>query len=286
MTFTNQAARVGPILLGSPMSMLDASEFEEYSNDDLLARVDHERLPRHVAVIMDGNGRWAKSRYMPRIAGHYEGMKSVREIVTACREIGIQALTLYAFSQENWKRPPDEIGMLMKVMESYLQSELNLLLEQDIRFMTIGRTELLPMRVLEWIHRVERETKNCKKMVLTVAVSYGGRGEIVDAMRSILKDYIAGSIDIADVDESLVARHLYTAEHPELDLLIRTSGEARISNFLLWQVAYAELYLTKTFWPDFRRRELLIALLDYQMRERRFGKTSQHDLTKSIGNPS
>ena len=223
---------------------------------------------------------------MPRIAGHYEGMKSVREVVTACREIGIQALTLYAFSQENWKRPPEEIGLLMKIMEGYLKSELDLLLEQEIRFMTIGRPELLPKPVLQWIDKVETATRDCDKMILTVAVSYGGRGEIVDAMRAILEEYRQGNIDVHDIDESLVERHLYTASLPELDLLIRTSGEARISNFLLWQVAYAELHLTKTLWPDFRRRELLLALLDYQTRERRFGRTLQPDLPETIGKPS
>ena len=268
------------------MSTLDITTLERYSTEELLAYVDHDRLPRHVAVIMDGNGRWAKSRYMPRIAGHYEGMKSVREVVTACREIGIQALTLYAFSQENWKRPQEEIGLLMNIMESYLQSELDLMLEQEIRFMTIGRTEFLPTPVLQWIEKVETATRDCGKMILTVAVSYGGRGEIVDAIRAILEDYRQGSIDVHNIDESLVERHLYTAALPELDLLIRTSGEARISNFLLWQVAYAELHLTKTFWPDFRRRELVLALLDYQSRERRFGRTSQADLPETIGNPS
>ncbi len=268
------------------MSTLDITALDQYSNEELETRLDHSRLPRHVAVIMDGNGRWAKSRYMPRIAGHYEGMKSVREVVTACREIGIQALTLYAFSQENWKRPPEEIGLLMKLMEGYLKSELDLLLEQDIRFMTIGRPELLPKPVLRWIDKVETATRDCNKMILTVAVSYGGRGEIVDAMRAILEDYRQGNVELHDIDESLVERHLYTTSLPELDLLIRTSGEARISNFLLWQVAYAELYLTKTLWPDFRRRELLLALLDYQTRERRFGRTSQPDLTETIGKPS
>jgi len=265
------------------MSTPDITALDQYSNEELESRLDHSRLPRHVAVIMDGNGRWAKSRHMPRIAGHYEGMKSVREVVTGCREIGIEALTLYAFSQENWKRPPDEIGLLMKLMKGYLQSELDLLLKQEIRFMTIGRTELLPAQVLHWIRKVEMATRNCNAMILTIAVSYGGRGEIVDAMRAILEEYRQGSIAIHDIDEALVERHLYTASLPELDLLIRTSGEARISNFLLWQVAYAELHLTKTLWPDFRRRELLLALLDYQTRERRFGRTSQPDLSETIG---
>ncbi len=265
------------------MPTFDFSAIEQCSNEELDARVDRARLPRHVAVIMDGNGRWAKARFMPRIAGHYEGMKSVREVVTGCREIGIQALTLYAFSQENWKRPSEEIGLLMKLMESYLQTELSLLLEQDIRFMTIGRTELLPKPVLEWIQKVETATRDCQTMILTVAVSYGGRGEIVDALRGIIEDYRDGKVTIHDIDEALVEQHLYTAALPELDLLIRTSGEARISNFLLWQIAYAELHLTKTLWPDFRRRELLVALLDYQTRERRFGGTTAPDLTGTSG---
>tara|TARA_B100000315_G_scaffold244744_1_gene269824 strand:- start:1618 stop:2424 length:807 start_codon:yes stop_codon:yes gene_type:complete len=265
------------------MSTLDITVYDQYSNEELLTRLDLKRLPRHVAVIMDGNGRWAKSRYMPRIAGHYEGMKSVREVVTVCREIGIQALTLYAFSQENWNRPPKEVGMLMKLMEGYLKSELDLLLEQDIRFMTIGRYDLLPKPILQWIDKVEAATRDCNKMVLTIAVSYGGRGEIVDAMQAILEDYQKGTVTIQDIDESLIERHLYTTSLPELDLLIRTSGEARISNFLLWQVAYAELHFTKTLWPDFRRRELLIALLDYQTRDRRFGRTLQLDRIQTSG---
>ena len=267
---------------GLLMSTLDVTTLEECSIEELMGHLDLSRLPRHVAVIMDGNGRWARARCMPHIAGHYEGMKSVREVVTVCREVGIQALTLYAFSQENWRRPPEEIALLMKLMESYLQSELDLLLEQRIRFMAIGRTELLPAPVLHWIDKVEAATYNCDKMILTIAASYGGRGEIVDAMRAILEDYRQGSVDINDVDESLVERYLYTASLPALDLLIRTSGEARISNFLLWQLAYAELHLTKSLWPDFRRRELLLALLDYQTRERRFGRTLPLDLQGTI----
>jgi undecaprenyl diphosphate synthase len=224
---------------------------------------------------MDGNGRWAASRSLPRVAGHREGIKSVRETVTACRELGIAGLTIYAFSAENWRRPAFEVRELMMLLELYLQRELNTLLEKDIRFRTIGRIERLPATVVDWIRRVERETAGCSEMTLTLALSYSGRSEIVEAARRMVADARAGALDPSSIDEDTFARYLDTRDFEDPDLVIRTSGECRISNFLLWQIAYAELYFTKTLWPDFRRRDLLTALLDYQRRERRFGRTGE-----------
>jgi undecaprenyl diphosphate synthase len=230
------------------------------------------RAARVVAIIMDGNGRWAESRSLPRIAGHREGIKSVRETITLCLELGIKALTIYAFSQENWNRPAAEISSLMGLLEHYLSTELNKLTEQGVRFRTIGRTESLPASALQWVRAAEQETAHLDKLHLTVALSYGGRAEIVDAIRGIVRDAQRGKLQCEDIDETLIQQFLYTAELPDPDLLIRTSGETRISNFLLWQLAYTELYFTSTLWPDFRRRELLLALLEYQRRERRFGR--------------
>jgi undecaprenyl diphosphate synthase len=220
---------------------------------------------------MDGNGRWAEQRLLPRIAGHRAGIRSVKETVTFCREIGISALTIYAFSVENWKRPQAEIDELMTLLEEYLRRELMTLMENRIRFRTIGRIERLPASVTRWIEKVERETRDNDRMVLTIALSYGGRSEILDAVRRLLADVEAGKILAEDLDEKLFGNYLYTRDLPDPDLMIRTSGEARISNFLLWQSAYTELYFTPTLWPDFRKKDLLLALLDYQRRERRFG---------------
>ncbi len=221
---------------------------------------------------MDGNGRWAELRGLPRIAGHREGINSVREMITQCLELGIQALTIYAFSQENWNRPTHEISALMSLLEHYLSTERASLIEQGVRFMTIGRLELLPQSAQQWVRTTEKETAHLNKMVLTVALSYGGRAEIVDAVRTLLNDAFTGIIQAKHVDEALFQRYLYTHPAPDPDLLIRTSGESRISNFLLWQLAYTELCFTPTLWPDFRRREFLLALLEFQKRERRFGR--------------
>jgi undecaprenyl diphosphate synthase len=245
------------------------------SDEELKARVLRGPLPRHVAIIMDGNGRWAAKRHLPRVAGHREGIKSVRETVTACRELGISALTIYAFSAENWRRPTFEVQELMLLLELYLQRELATLLEQDIRFRTIGRIERLPASVVDWIRRVEHQTAACGEMTLTLALSYSGRSEIVDAVRRMVADAQAAALDPAAIDEETFARYLDTRDFQDPDLVIRTSGEFRISNFLLWQMAYAELYFTKTLWPDFRRRDLWLALLVYQRRERRFGRTGE-----------
>jgi undecaprenyl diphosphate synthase len=248
---------------------------EQESEEELRARLLRGPLPRHVAIIMDGNGRWAAQRNLPRVAGHREGIKSVRETVTCCRELGVAGLTIYAFSAENWRRPTFEIQELMMLLELYLKRELATLMEREIRFRTIGRIERLPASVVEWIRRVERETASHKAMTLTLALSYSGRSEIVDAVRRMVSDVQAGVLNPASLDEAVVGQYLDTRELEDPDLVIRTSGEYRISNFLLWQMAYAELYFTKTLWPDFRRRDLLTAFLDFQGRERRFGRTGE-----------
>lgn len=245
---------------------------DHLSEDELLALLDPELLPRHIAIIMDGNGRWAELRGLPRIAGHAEGIKSVREIITLCRDLDIGALTIYAFSQENWKRPANEINALMMLLENYLQTEMNELIRKGARFQAIGRVDTLPSGALNWVRRVERETAHLDKLRLNVALSYGGRSEIVDAVRRLAEDIQAGTLQPDSIDEAFLEGYLSTHGLPDPDLLIRTSGETRISNFLLWQLAYTEMFFTPTLWPDFRRREALLALLDYQKRERRFGQ--------------
>jgi len=241
------------------------------STDQLQAMVNRACLPRHVAIIMDGNGRWAEMRGLPRIAGHHEGIQSVRDAVKVCRELGIYALTIYAFSIENWQRPQDEVNELMALLEGYLQKEMPTLMEHRIRFNTIGRIHRLPESIVQGIRQAESATLANDKMVLTLALSYGGRAEIVDAILKIYDDLQKGLFAREAVDESLVGQYLNTADLPDPDLMIRTSGESRVSNFLLWQMAYTELYFTPTLWPDFRRRDFLQALIDYQHRERRFG---------------
>ena len=255
-----------------PMDNKHPVRIDQLSDTELAATLDPDLLPKHLAVIMDGNGRWAEARSLPRIAGHREGIKSVRDTITICLELGIQALTIYAFSQENWNRPTTEINALMGLLEHYLSTERNKLIEQGVRFRTIGRTEALPTSALQWVRAAEHETMHLDKLQLTVALSYGGRSEIVDVVRALAHEAQDGKIQPEDIDEALVQRCLYTHDLPDPDLLIRTSGETRISNFLLWQLAYTELYFTPTLWPDFRRRELLVALLEFQRRERRFGR--------------
>lgn len=247
----------------------------DLTEEELIGIIDRDHLPRHIAIIMDGNGRWARVRGLPRIAGHREGINSVREIVTCCREIGIKVLTIYAFSAENWKRPELEVNALMMFLEEYLQKELKTLMDNNIRFITIGQTDKLPGSVQKWIRKVVKETENNGAMILNIALSYGGRTEIVDAIKDIAKDAIDGKVSPGDIDIGLISNYLYTSDLPDPDLMIRTSGETRISNFLLWQIAYAELYFTKTLWPDFRRHDLLLAILDYQQRERRFGMVEE-----------
>ena len=241
------------------------------ADQKLLAAIDWERLPRHVAIIMDGNGRWAALRGQPRIAGHRAGVEAVRASVDTGARLGLGALTLYAFSTENWKRPRYEVDALMRMLRKYLRLELDEIHRQNIRFQTIGRTEALTTRVREEIARASEQTASNSGMVLSVALNYGGRAEIVDASRAAVHKLEAAGKSVDELDEVVIARELYTRNLPELDLLVRTSGEMRISNFLLWQMAYAEIYVTDTLWPDFRRLHLLQAIADYQQRSRRFG---------------
>lgn len=250
-------------------------KIEDLSLEELLALIDRSRLPRHLAIIMDGNGRWAKGKGLPRIAGHKKGMEVVREVVTSCSNIGIEALTLYAFSLENWRRPPREVDALMSLLTLYLQKEISLMKRNNIRFSTIGRLEDLPKEARSWVERAKRETAGCTGMVLDLALSYGGRWEILEAARRVAREALAGRFSPDTLTEESFSRHLDTAGLPDLDLVIRTSGEMRVSNFLLWQMAYAELYFTDALWPDFSERGLLAALLDYQGRQRRFGKTGE-----------
>ncbi len=239
--------------------------------EELIAQLDSGRLPRHVAIIMDGNGRWAEMRGLPRIAGHREGIHSVRDSVELCRELGIQTLTIYAFSMENWRRPEGEIKELMGLLEIYLRREFGKMMKHGIRFKTIGRTDRLPESILNSIRDAEEKSRENTRMTLNIALSYGGRTEIVDAALRLAEDLQRGEVKASDVDEDMFGRYLETSDLPDPDLMIRTSGESRISNFLLWQLAYTELYFTPILWPDFRRLDFVKALIDFQQRERRFG---------------
>jgi undecaprenyl diphosphate synthase len=233
--------------------------------------IDPERLPKHVAVIMDGNGRWAKKRGISRIRGHEKGAEAVRQIVRTSREIGISWLTLYAFSEENWKRPKHEIQALMKLLNRFLKSELKEMQENGIRLKTIGRTHKLPDDTMQILIETIEKTASNNDLILTLALSYGGRQEIMDAMTNIATRIEEGRVSAGDISEQLISNSLYTTGMPEPDLLIRTSGEYRISNFLLWQIAYTEIYITPTLWPDYGKEEYLAAIQDFQERERRFG---------------
>ena len=242
----------------------------------LLEKLDLTRLPRHVAVIMDGNGRWAQKRHLPRIAGHRQGTQSARTTIETCARLKIEALTLYAFSVENWRRPKTEIDFLMQLLREYLKKEMPLLQKNEIRMRFLGRIHELPAAVQKDVREAEEKTAGNKGMVLCVALNYGGRAEIVDAMNAVLKENATlkekiGSAALSPITEEHLARHLYTEGLPDPDLLIRTSGEMRVSNFLLWQIAYAEIFVTETLWPDFNRARLLEALLEFQKRERRYG---------------
>jgi len=238
----------------------------------LLKLIDKKRLPQHIAIIMDGNGRWAKRHNRKRIAGHIEGTKTIRKIVRFCGEIGIKVLTLFAFSTENWSRPAKEVRSLMNLLFKFLKQERNKLKRSGIRLVISGQVERLPRRVWVELTRTVNETKENDGLILNLALSYGGRQEIVNACRRITEDVLMKRRRIEDIDESSFADYLYTANLPDPDLLIRTSGEFRISNFLLWQTAYSEIWVTPVLWPDFDRRDLLLALIDYQKRERRFGR--------------
>ncbi len=229
------------------------------------------QLPRHIAIIMDGNGRWAKRQGLPRILGHEAGAKVVRKIVTHCAQLGIEALTLFSFSTENWKRPPDEVDFLMDLYVRYLIAERDTIMNNDVRFMHIGRRVGLSDAVLKEMDKTVAMSRTNKGLKLCLALNYGSRDEIVDAVRDIAKEVAANTLDPADIDESLISRSLYTAGLPDPDLLIRTANEHRISNFLLWQISYAELYITPTLWPEFNQESLNDAIKDFAGRERRFG---------------
>ncbi len=246
------------------------------SKDRALANtIDPNRLPAHIAVIMDGNGRWARKRNLPRAAGHKAGVEAVRVTVETCTRLGIRALTLYAFSVENWKRPRAEVDTLWRLLRVYLRRELPEILSNRIRFTCMGRLDGLPTQVRQELENAVEATSHNRGMRLNVAINYSGRAELVDAINAIVEDArLEGRLRDLRIDEDAIASHLYTADLPDPDLLIRTSGEMRVSNFLLWQIAYAELYVTDTLWPDFRRADLLHAVLDYQKRDRRFGGLS------------
>ncbi len=251
--------------------LLKANNREEA---DLLDKLDLKQLPQHLAVIMDGNGRWAQRRHLPRVAGHRAGVKAAREIIEASARLKLRCLTLYAFSLENWRRPQAEVDFLMRLLREYLKRELPSIHKNNIRLLIIGRSEQLPDGVRKDIEAGMRLTAKNTGMKLVVALNYGGRAELVDAFNSMLDQVRENGMSAFRADEQTISEHLYTAGLPDPDLLIRTSGEMRVSNFLLWQIAYAEMYVTETLWPDFSRARLLEALTDFQKRERRYGGLS------------
>ncbi len=242
--------------------------------EKLVNQLDFSRLPRHIAVIMDGNGRWAQKKRLPRVEGHRAGAKSVREVVETCARLGIQYLTLYAFSKENWKRPKKEVATLWKLLEDYLKKEDKVLMENKFRLVVIGQREDIPLSVQQELKRVEELTKENQGMTIVAALNYGGRSEIVDGVKKILQQ---PDFDPRRLDEKTFSQYLYTAQIPDPDLLVRTSGELRISNFLLWQIAYSEIWTTPAYWPEFRKKHMLRAIVDYQKRERRFGDIYPHE---------
>ncbi len=237
-------------------------------------RLDKTKLPRHIAIIMDGNGRWAQNHSLGRIAGHREGAVSVRSVVESCRRIGIPYLTLYAFSSENWSRPETEVKALMTLLERYLKSEARVMMKNNIRLLTIGDTEALPSKVRAILGDTIRQTAGNTAMTLILALNYGSRDEILGAVRRLVDEAGRGAVGAADITAERFASYLYTKGIPDPDLLVRTSGEFRLSNFLMWQMAYTEFYFTDTLGPDFREEQLIEAILEYQRRERRFGMTS------------
>jgi len=243
--------------------------------DTLMAKINSMNLPRHIAIIMDGNARWAKRHAMGRIRGHKKGAQAVRTVVSACRELGVQYLTLYAFSTENWGRPDSEIKALMALLVEYLEKETPDLQKRGIRLTTIGDIERLYPEVKKKLKQVIKQTENNREMVLNLALSYGSRDEILFALKKMMEDNIKGTLDISSLNTDTIANYLFTRDIPDPDLLIRTSGEYRISNFLLWQLAYTELYFTDVLWPDFKKKDLLSAIEAYQQRERRFGLTGE-----------
>ena len=248
------------------------AELSALAEEDLREHIRSQAVPRHVAVIMDGNGRWATQRGYPRVAGHREGVTAVRNIVRAAGEVGIEFLTLYAFSSENWNRPRHEVSTLMSLLERSIDRELPELMARKVRFRVIGRPNGVPPAVKRRIDHVVLTTATNTGLTLVMAFNYGGRDELIDAFRVLARDVEAGRLRPDDIDEARVSRALYTEDVPDPDLLIRTSGEMRVSNFLLWQIAYTELWVTPTLWPDFGRRELYLAISDFQQRDRRFGR--------------
>lgn len=271
--YVNFRIRKRLVLLATVPAGLSRKEAEAY------LRLDPKRLPNHIAIIMDGNGRWAKRRHLPRIAGHRAGVAAVRSTVETAARIGIQSLTLYAFSAENWqKRPRSEVSFLMSLLCRYLKQEVKTLNENNIRLAYIGRQHELPLEVQQRMDWAKAATGKNSGMVLTLALNYGARGELVDAFKSMLDAAASnGGVEHLKIDEETVSRHLYTSHLPDPDLVIRTSGEMRLSNFLLWQLAYAEIYVTPTLWPDFRGVHLLEGVAEYQKRERRYGGLNDGD---------
>jgi undecaprenyl diphosphate synthase len=252
-----------------------SKEILPQTEEELKQAIDPARLPRHVAIIMDGNGRWAKHRFLNRVEGHRQGMKSVSTVVETAVDIKIPVLTLYAFSVENWFRPQDEVSALMKLLVEYLKRELARMVKHDIRLMTIGDVTGLPTQVREELRFTIERTAHNEGMILNLALNYSGHQEIIQATKKIAHDLQKGKIREEDLDEEMFSRYLFTRGLPDPDLLIRTSGEMRLSNFLLWQLAYAEFWITPVFWPDFRQKEFLQAIVSYQRRERRFGRVKE-----------
>lgn len=242
-----------------------------------LQLLDKKRLPRHIAIIMDGNGRWAERRGLPRIEGHRAGIETVRKVVRACGELEIEVLTLYTFSFENWSRPRDEVLALMDLFKKVIKESLNELNKHGVRLMAIGRLNELPDGVKRELDKAIRITSGNNGLILNLALSYSGRGEIVDGVYRLVKDVLSGKCRIEEINEELFSKYLYNNQLPDPDLLIRTSGELRVSNFLLWQIAYTEIWVSSLLWPDFETKDLYSALLDYQRRERRFGRVSKID---------
>jgi undecaprenyl diphosphate synthase len=271
--------------------MIDLRKLAEPGSieETLLEKIDLTRLPRHVAVIMDGNGRWAKSRHLPRVEGHRAGIASVREVVETAARLELRVITLYAFSVENWKRPRYEVATLMMLLKEYLRKELATLMENNIRFTPIGRIDGLDPSVQRELRYAQEQTAKNTGLLFQIALNYGGRAEIVDTVNRVMALLREREMADAVIDEQFFSDHLYTANIDDPDLLIRTSGELRVSNFLLWQIAYAEIHVTKTLWPDFRKRHLFEAIIDFQARDRRYGGVDESDAEMFIeadGNPA
>lgn len=252
-------------------------------DENLLKLINRQKMPQHIAIIMDGNGRWAKQRGSPRVMGHKAGIEAIKDIVQLCSNIGVRVLTLYAFSVENWQRPRTEVNSLMKLLRIFLRNEIDELHEKNVRIMAIGRIQELPLFTQQEIYNVIERTKNNTGLILNLALNYSGRVDILEAVRKIIEKTESSGINLKKFNEETFADFLYTSGLPEPDLLIRTSGECRISNFMLWQIAYTEIWITNVLWPDFRGTHLLEAILDYQKRKRRFGKIHDGEICRENG---